>query len=316
MRALITGAAGFIGSHLAQRLRNLGHTVTGIDNFSDYYPKVFKQKNALQLQEQGVSIKNIDLREFNFNETGYDYIFHLAAQPGNSPSITFEDYKSNNITATQNLLDYAVHNPPKLFVNISTSSVYGVNASLDETAVPEPVSFYGVTKLAAEQLAMTYSRQHLLPVCSLRLYSVYGPGERPDKLYTKLIKAGLEDSAFPLFHGSEDHHRSYSYVEDIVDGIISVIGKEDVVDGEIINLGSDAEHTTKEGIEVIESLLGKKIKMQLLPPRPGDQQFTKAIIGKAQKLLAFSPKTSLYKGLSDQVTWFKEMYRPMQLVKR
>ncbi len=312
MKILVTGAAGFIGSHTAERLAESKHEVVGVDNFNPYYDVALKQRNAQQIKQKGVSVIHWDLREKHLHETlplDIDYIFHFAAQPGISVSSTFEDYFTNNILATKNLIDYAMKcSNLKLFVNIATSSIYGLEATYPEDKAPKPASHYGVTKLAAEQLVLQKSREEQLKTCSLRLYSVIGPRERPEKMYTKLIACGLNDSIFPLYEGSESHLRSFTYVGDIVDGIVSVIGKEEVVNNEILNLGTEVEHTTKEGIEAVEQVLGKTIKMNVIPKRPGDQLRTKANIDKARKLLNYNPQTSLLDSVKHQVNWYKENF--------
>lgn len=309
MKILITGAAGFIGSHTAERLNDLGHEVIGVDNFSSYYSVELKELNAKTLFEKGISIINHDLREeelFRVLPIDVDYIFHFAAQPGISTTSTFEDYFSNNIIATKNLVDYAMTcKKLKLFVNIGTSSIYGLEATFPEEFAPRPASYYGVTKLAAEQMVLQKSREAQFKSCSLRLYSVIGPRERPEKMYTKLINLGLKGEAFPLFEGSDTHLRSFTYVGDIVDGVVSVIGKEDLVDGEIFNLGTEVEHTTQDGIEAVEKVLDKKIKINVIPKRAGDQLRTKANIDKARKLLNYNPKTTLLESVKAQVEWFK-----------
>lgn len=309
MKILITGAAGFIGSHTAERLQSLGHAVIGVDNFSPYYSVELKQLNAEALSAKGISIIHQDLRAddlFKVLPLDVDYIFHFAAQPGISSSSTFEDYFSNNIIATKNLVDYALDcKQLKLFINIGTSSIYGLEATFPEDVAPQPASHYGVTKLAAEQMVLQKSREEKFKACSLRLYSVIGPRERPEKMYTKLIELGLKDDAFPLFEGSDTHLRSFTYVGDIVDGVVSVIGLEDKVDGEIINLGTEVEHTTQEGIEAVEQVLGKKIKLNVIAKRAGDQLRTKADIDKARKLLNYNPKTTLLEGVKAQVEWYK-----------
>lgn len=309
MKILITGAAGFIGSHTAERLQSLGHAVIGVDNFSPYYSVELKQLNAEALSAKGISIIHQDLRAddlFKVLPLDVDYIFHFAAQPGISSSSTFEDYFSNNIIATKNLVDYALDcKQLKLFINIGTSSIYGLEATFPEDVAPQPASHYGVTKLAAEQMVLQKSREEKFKACSLRLYSVIGPRERPEKMYTKLIELGLKDDAFPLFEGSDAHLRSFTYVGDIVDGVVSVIGLEDKVDGEIINLGTEVEHTTQEGIEAVEQVLGKKIKLNVIAKRAGDQLRTKADIDKARKLLNYNPKTTLLQGVKAQVEWYK-----------
>lgn len=309
MKILITGAAGFIGSHTAERLQSLGHEVIGVDNFSPYYNVELKQLNANALSAKGISIIHQDLRAddlFKILPLDVDYIFHFAAQPGISTTSTFEDYFTNNIIATKNLVDYALEcRQLKLFINIGTSSIYGLEATFPEDFAPEPASHYGVTKLAAEQMVLQKNREEKFNACSLRLYSVIGPRERPEKMYTKLIELGLKDEAFPLFEGSDTHLRSFTYVGDIVDGIVSVIGNEDKVSGEIINLGTEVEHTTKEGIEAVEQVLGKKIKLNVIAKRAGDQLRTKANIDKARKLLNYNPKTTLLEGVKAQVEWYK-----------
>jgi UDP-glucuronate 4-epimerase len=312
MKILVTGVAGFIGSHTAERLQQLGHEVIGIDNFSEYYDLNLKKLNAETVEKIGVKVINLDLRNNNLNETlptDIHYIFHFAAQPGISSTSSFEDYFSNNIIATKNLVDHALLCPNlKLFVNIGTSSIYGLEATFPEDFPPKPASYYGVTKLAAEQLVLQKSREKQMTSCSLRLYSVIGPRERPEKMYTKLIDLGLKGDPFPLFEGSDKHLRSFTYVGDIVDGIVSVLNKEAVVDGEIINLGTEVEHTTQEGIEAVEEVLGISIKINVIPKRAGDQSRTKANIDKARKLLDYNPQTTLLESVEHQVKWFKENF--------
>ncbi len=312
MKVLVTGAAGFIGSHTSERLQKMGHEVIAIDNFSPYYDIQLKELNAKALLEREIEVFRIDLRKDDLSKTiqeGIDYVIHFAAQPGISQTSTFEDYFSNNFFGTQRLLDLFENFQQKpFFINIATSSIYGLNATMTEAEAPKPASWYGVTKLAAEQLVLAYSRRGLLQGTSLRLYSVYGPRERPDKLYTRLIDCGLNDKPFPLYEGSEKHLRSFTYVQDIVDGIVSVIGKETVCDGEIFNLGTEEEKTTAEGIATVEAILGKKITIENKPPRPGDQSRTCANIDKARKLLNYNPQTTLKEGLEAQVAWFRKNF--------
>ena len=312
MKILVTGAVGFIGSHTSERLQKLGHQVIGVDNFSPYYSEELKKLNEKALNDLGISVLQLDLREANLIEklpTDVEYIFHYAAQPGISSTSTFEDYFSNNIIATKNLIDYALQLPNlKMFVNIGTSSIYGLEATYPEECAPKPASHYGVTKLAAEQLVLQKSREKQMKACSLRLYSVIGPRERPEKMYTKLIANGLNNEAFPLFEGSDKHLRSFTYVGDIVDGVVSVIGKEAQVDGEVINLGTEVEHTTQEGIEAVEKVLGKQIEINVIAKRPGDQLRTKANIDKARKLLDYNPQTTLLEAVEQQVVWYKKYF--------
>jgi len=309
MKILVTGAVGFIGSHTAERLQKMGHEVVGVDNFNDYYSLDLKQLNEQALNEKGITVLKLDLREItDINKLPKDinYIFHYAAQPGISSTSTFEDYFTNNVIATKNLIDYALQlEDLKLLVNIGTSSIYGLEATFPEDVAPKPASHYGVTKLTAEQLVLQKSREKQLKSCSLRLYSVIGPRERPEKMYTKLIACGLNDEAFPLYEGSDKHLRSFTYVGDIVDGVVSVIGNEDRVNGEIINLGTEVEHTTQDGIDAVEKVLGKPIKINVIAKRAGDQLRTKANIDKARKLLNYNPKTTLLESVEKQVEWYK-----------
>ncbi len=312
MTILVTGAAGFIGSHSAERLLSLGYEVICIDNFNSYYSTDLKKLNAKAVKEKGGTFVVMDLR----NEEDYkklpsdiDYIFHFAAQPGISSTSTFEDYFTNNVIATKNLIDYALScNSLALFVNIGTSSIYGLEATFTEDVAPQPASHYGVTKLAAEQLVLQKSREQQLKACSLRLYSVIGPRERPEKMYTKLIANGLNNQACPLYQGSDKHLRSFTYVGDIVDGIVGVISNEEKVNGEVINLGTEVEHTTQDGIDAVAEVLGKEIKIDIVPKRAGDQFRTKANIDKARKLLNYNPQTSLLDSVKSQVAWYKENF--------
>lgn len=312
MKILVTGAAGFIGSHTAEYFAKQGHQVYGLDNFDGYYDIALKKINQKDIEDAGVHFVEVDLLDdLKAKLPGdFDYIFHYAAQPGISAATPLGEYVRNNIFATQNLLEWVYATSPelKLFVNIATSSIYGKFATLPETAVPEPISFYGTTKLAAEQLVLGAHRSEKLPACSLRLYSVYGPRERPEKLYTKLIKSIFEQTAFPLFEGSEKHSRSFTYVGDIVDAMASVIGKEDSIKGEIINIGTDVTYTTGQGIALIEQIIGLKAKIQTQPPRPGDQLKTTALITKARKLLGYNPETSFEEGLKAQVQWYEDKF--------
>ena len=179
MKILVTGAAGFIGSHTSERLASMGHEVVAIDNFSDYYDVSLKQLNSEALAKKGIIVQKTDLRYDDLSQViteDISHIFHFAAQPCISSTSTFEDYLSNNFIGTQRMLDTIETLASKpFFVTIGTSSIYGLEATLTEDQAPLPASWYGVTKLAAEQLVLAYARRELLESCSLRLYSVYGP---------------------------------------------------------------------------------------------------------------------------------------------
>jgi nucleoside-diphosphate-sugar epimerase len=312
MRILVTGAAGFIASHLCEKLHDLGHEVVGLDNFNDYYSPALKRLNATDLKAKGIAVFEIDLNDKlqPVFEKPYDYIYHLAAQPGISAETPLSDYVTNNIFATQNLLDAVLQYNPNLksFINIATSSVYGLVANVGENVPAKPISFYGSTKLAAEQLVLGLQRLGKMNACSIRLYSVYGPRERPEKLYTKLIENLYADKPFPLFEGSVKHERSFTFVGDIVDGLSAIIGKEDIVNGEIINLGTDEVHTTQEGINLVEEIMNKQLIIDHKPARKGDQERTSAVIDKARKLLGYEPQVTFKKGLEQQVQWYLDKF--------
>ena len=195
MNILVTGAAGFIGSHMAEFLVKQGHNVWGLDSFTEYYSPSLKMMNKDVIVAKGVHFIEGDLLD-NLHmllPKEINVIYHFAAQPGIAAHTSFKLYERNNILATQNLVDWSLslEKRLKMFVNISTSSVYGLEAIGDENAIAEPASNYGVTKLAGEQIVLAANRIYEIPACSMRLYSVYGPRERPEKLYTKLIKACL-----------------------------------------------------------------------------------------------------------------------------
>jgi nucleoside-diphosphate-sugar epimerase len=309
MKIVVTGAAGFIGSHWAEKLAREGHEVVGIDNFNDYYDPALKERNAAEVTAAGARIERLDLAEADLSAVlaGTGFIYHLAAQPGISATTSFETYMRNNLIATHRLL-LAAQAVPSLqcFVNIATSSVYGRQATDSEDTPPKPTSYYGVTKLAAEQLVLAKQREEGFPGCSLRIFSVYGPRERPDKLYTKLINNILTDTPFPLFEDSEHHSRSFTYVGDIMAGFSAVLRQPDRAIGEIFNIGSDSEITTGEGIAIVEDIIGKKAIIQRVPKRPGDQLQTRANIAKARRVLGYEPRTTMRQGLARHVTWCRE----------
>ena len=309
MKILVTGAAGFVGSHLCGRLAQMGHEVVGLDCYTDYYPRALKEQNAAEVRASGVDILELDLAEDDLAAAvqGVEIVYHLAAQPGIAAHVSFDTYVRNNITATYRLVEAAVGSGSlRLVVNVSTSSVYGTLATGSEQAETRPASHYGVTKLAGEQLVMSYCREGNLPACSLRLFSVYGPRERPEKLYPKLIRSILEDSDFELYQGSEEHSRSFTYIADAVDGLVGPLRNIDKCCGQIINIGSATETRTSRGIEIIEQIMGRKARIVSRAARCGDQFRTVANIEKARKLLGYNPTTATEDGLRAEVEWYRQ----------
>ena len=315
MKIFITGIAGFIGSHLAESLRELGFKVSGIDNFNNYYNSLQKRKNAEILKSKNINIFEYDLLDNNLEDLvkNSSFVYHLAAQPGISEHVSLETYTENNIYGTQKLIEACEKlENLKLFINISTSSVYGKLAISDENFSPKPISFYGVTKLAAEQLVFCSHSRGNLPACSFRLFSVYGPRERPDKLFPKIIKNTLLGESVPIYEGSEKHLRSFTYVKDIVNGLLlpleninnNINNNINKCNGEIFNLGNSAKISTQETIEIIEKILCKKIKIERKPKRTGDQLETHANITKIQEILNYSPNTSFENGIEETIKWY------------
>jgi UDP-glucuronate 4-epimerase len=314
MKILITGAAGFIGSHLSERLKDAGHDVVGLDCYTSYYERVLKDLNAQDLAKKGIEILDLDLSKDDLTNAVKDVevVYHFAAQPGISDKAPFEDYLNNNIIATHRLLESVVDSPTlKYFVNTATSSIYGKNATLSEEKPPEPASHYGTTKLAAEQMVLARYRDNGFPACSLRLYSVYGERERPEKLFPRVYRSIFTDYEFPFFEGSEHHLRSYTYIADIIDGFEAVLDHMDECAGEVINIGLDKAITTGEALEIVEKVMGKPVKYKRVPKRAGDQDKTQAVIDKARKLLNYNPSTTPEEGFKKAGDWYEAKILPL-----
>lgn len=309
MNILVTGAAGFIGSHLAERLLAEGFAVTGVDCFTDYYPRQYKEDNlrGLRLNSNFHFIEG-DLLSLELTTLlkGIDFVYHLAAQAGVRASWgrEFDVYVDNNIRATQRLLEAARVTGLKKFIYASSSSVYGDAETFPtgEASPTRPFSPYGVTKLAAEHLCSLYWKNYGVPTVSLRYFTVYGPGQRPDMAFHKFFKAILTGQPLPLF-GNGSQSRDFTYIEDIVEGSFQAAGASP---GTIYNLGGGHRVTVKEVISLMEKLTGIPARVQSQGKQKGDVKDTSADISMAKKELGYRPRTTLEEGLAAQLKWMKE----------
>jgi len=320
-QCLVTGVAGFIGSHLAERLIHDGHDVLGVDCFTDYYPRHIKERNLANLREQASftfvesDLLDLDLapllRGESFAVDGHpipiDWVFHLAAQAGVRASWgnSFEVYARNNVLATQRLLEAAKSARLNKFVYASSSSVYGdaERFPTPESTPPQPISPYGVTKLAGEHLGLLYWRNHGVPVVALRFFTVYGPRQRPDMAFHRFIRAMLADQPITIY-GDGEQTRDFTFVSDTVNGIVRAaeIGPA----GAVINLGGGSRVTVNQVIGELETILHRQAKVQYLPSQPGDARDTMADDTRAASMLGFAPQIYLAEGLPREATWVQE----------
>ena len=304
MHVLITGCAGFIGSHVAQALLTQGHEVVGIDAFTDYYARSAKERNLDVVQRyDGFTFHEIDLRLDALHGvlTGCDAVVNLAAMPGLPRSWSdFEGYSSCNLLATQRLAQAALDVGVSRFVHASTSSVYGRHAVGDETLPTRPVSPYGVTKLAAEHLLMAYHEERGLPAVILRYFSIYGPRQRPDMAYHIFAESLL--SGRPLtVHGDGGQSRSSTYIGDCVRGTLAALQEAPV--GEVYNIGGGQVVTLLEALSLLAELSDTTPRISFGPRRAGDQGHTAADTGKAARAFGYAATTSPLDGLRHQLDW-------------
>jgi nucleoside-diphosphate-sugar epimerase len=304
MKCLVTGAAGFIGSHLCERLLRAGHEVTGLDGFIPYYPRALKEANLEWcLSQAGFVFHECDLRTDLL--AGYvvdaEVIFHLAAMAGLSKSWTdFALYESCNLTATQRLLETVAHSRRlHRFVYASTSSVYGRYSTGDESLPVRPTSPYGVTKLAAENLCRAYADERGLPLTVLRYFSVYGPRQRPDMGYHLFIEALFRDTPLTVY-GDGQQVRGNTYIEDCIDATVASVQS---IPGEVYNLGGGEVASVWDIIGKLERIIGRKATIRQEPARAGDQRSTGADTRKLRQHLGWEPKVGLDDGLTRQVEW-------------
>jgi len=307
MKALVTGVAGFIGSHLAGTLLDRGAAVTGVDCFTDYYPRPIKEANLAAVATHDrfrfveTSIQEADLGALL---DGVTHVFHLAAQAGvrKSWGKDFAIYTVNNIEATQMLLEAAVKVPLERFVYSSSSSVYGdhVPMPMREDAVPQPVSPYGVSKLAAEQLCYLYFANFGVPTVSLRYFTVYGPRQRPDMFFRRVCERLLDGRPFQIY-GTGEQSRSFTYVGDVVAATRTVL--ERAPSGATYNVGGGDEASMLEAIALFEEISGRSLAVEHEGVVKGDMARTSADISRIRDDTGWEPQTPLRDGLAAMWSW-------------
>jgi len=314
IKSLVTGVAGFIGSTLAEKLLKRGHQVIGVDSFIDYYDRSLKENNMSSFIEHDnftlieKNINNIDLKELLKD---IDYIFHQAAQAGvrSSWGEDFEIYTYNNIMGTQRLLEAARESDIKKFVYASSSSVYGDTDQLPmkETNRLQPVSPYGVSKLAGENLCYLYYKNFNVPTVSLRYFTVFGERQRPDMAFHIFIKAILQNKKLTIF-GNGKQSRNFTHVDDIVKA--NILAVESDVAGEIFNIGGDGERVVlNDAIDLMEEIIGKEANREYQKVVKGDVKHTSADTSKAKKLLGYEPEVGFEEGLKREVEFLKYIYK-------
>lgn len=312
MKALVTGAAGFIASHLAERLVDAGADVVGIDCFTDYYPRERKERNLASLRRTAAfrlvesSLADADLPALL---DGVTHVFHLAAQAGvrKGWGRDFPVYTVNNVEATQILLEACVGRPIERLVYASSSSVYGddVPLPMQEEARPQPVSPYGVTKLAAEQLCHLYHVNHSVPSVSLRYFTVYGPRQRPDMGFFRFLQAVMRGDAVPLF-GDGRQTRDFTFVADAVAATLAAATRGNP--GGVYNIGGGSRIELLDVFGLIRQITGRPVRLDRVEAQRGDMRDTYADTTRARADLAFKPTVTLEQGLRAQYEWMTGTY--------
>ncbi|MFM7407820.1 MAG: NAD-dependent epimerase/dehydratase family protein [Cuspidothrix sp.] len=313
-KIIVTGVAGFIGSHLAETLLKQGHEVIGIDEFNDYYDPTLKQKNIANFQNlPNFTLVTGDIQSLDWQKLLLDVelIYHQAAQAGVRASWGqgFRAYTERNINATQVLLEAAkdAQNLQRL-VFASTSSIYGDAETLptNEEIKPLPVSPYGITKLAAERLGFLYHKNFGVPFVALRYFTVYGPRQRPDMAFHKFFKAVLADEAIPVY-GDGQQTRDFTFVSDAIAANLAAAIVPEAI-GQIFNIGGGSRVVLAEVLDTMAEIVGKPIKRNHIEKAMGDARHTAADVSKARKILNYQPQVSLRDGLTQEWEWVKTLY--------
>ena len=311
MKSLVTGTAGFIGSHLSERLIEAGHEVVGLDAFTDYYARSIKESNIASLtKRRRFRFIESSISDANFDDVldGVTHIFHLAAQAGvrKSWGADFAVYTELNIDATQRLLEASVSRRIERFVYASSSSVYGDAAAIPmlETARPAPLSPYGVTKLAAEHLCMLYHANYNVPTVAVRYFTVYGPRQRPDMAFHRFLKAIHHNEPLSLY-GDGEQTRDFTFVEDAVTATIAAA--ERGADGSVYNVGGGSRVSMNEILDVMAECTGKAPDVQRGETQRGDMRDTFADTTRAKTDLGFTPRVILRDGILAEYQWLTSL---------
>src|SRR6185436_17808323 len=297
MRYLVTGAAGFIGSQLLRALLEQGHDATGWDAFTDYYDPALKEENA-----RGLPVSRLDIAADSLVLDGFDGVFHLAGQPGvASFGGVFPVYVRQNVLASQRLFESAAATGVRVVI-ASSSSIYGdaERYPTPEDTIPRPLSPYGITKLACEHLAGAYGSEFGLDVVTVRYFTIYGPRQRPDMAFTKMVSCLAEGRAFELY-GDGSQSRSFTYVDDAVEATIAAM--ERAASGSVLNVGGGSEVSMLEAIETLGRLAGRRLEIIRQPRRQGDAARTAADTGRIRSAIGWAPQTPFDEGLAAQWRW-------------
>jgi len=297
MRYVVTGAAGFIGSHLVEALHAASHDVVAIDSFTDYYDPALKEENAAAFD-----VSRLDLAEEELALDGFDGVFHLAGQPGvRSFGPVFDDYVRRNLVATQRVFESAARAGVRV-VFASSSSVYGDAEAYPtaEDVSPAPISPYGITKLGCEHLAYAYAKAFALDTVVLRYFTVYGPRQRPDMAFARVVDALARGSSFELY-GDGSQSRSFTYVGDVVAATVAAM--ERARTGTLYNVGGGAEATMRDAIATLEEVSGRRLDLAVRPAAAGDVRRTAADTGRIERDLGWRATTELGDGLRAQWDW-------------
>jgi nucleoside-diphosphate-sugar epimerase len=297
VRYAVTGAAGFIGSHLSEALEQAGHEVVGLDCFTDYYDPALKEENA-----RGLDVRRVDLAEDDLDFRGLDGVFHLAGEPGVRASFAdFAPYLSRNVLATQRVFEAAAQAGVRV-VFASSSSIYGdaERYPTPEDVPPRPISPYAITKLACENLERAYAKSVALQAVTLRYFTVYGPRQRPDLAFTRIVTALAEGGPFDLY-GDGSVSRGFTYVADAVAATIAAMERAPA--GAVYNVGGGAETTMREAIALCERIAGRRLDVRTAPDASGDVRRTAADTRRIRRDLGWEPQVGLEEGLRAQWEW-------------